>query len=157
MREFYKLVPSGTCWCCSWSQSRNSLDLRCTWAKSYETYLRVFWFECLTTPQMLGSSRNGRILHLTNSNKSQSRLTNLQIKNICLQVYKNLFSTTIFPVGYAGQGVTKQNSTFWLDGARPVNTFIPPSFLGNTPTQLCSTPTPKSMFANVWKLFESIE
>jgi hypothetical protein len=33
--------------------------------------------------------------------------------------------------------------TVWLNRARPANTFIPPSFPGNTPAQLCGAPTPK--------------
>ncbi len=32
-------------------------------------------------------------------------------------------------------GVLKKDTTVWLDGARPVNTCIPPSILGNVPVQ----------------------
>jgi hypothetical protein len=47
----------------------------------------------------------------------------------------------IFTAGFAIWGVL--NTTVWLHGARPANTCIPPSFLGNVPMQLCSIPTPK--------------
>jgi len=47
----------------------------------------------------------------------------------------------LFLVGFAGQGVLNKNHTVWIDGARPANTCIPPSFLGNMPAQSCTIPT----------------
>jgi len=40
-------------------------------------------------------------------------------------------------------GGQNKDPTVWLDGARPANTCISPSFLGNVPAQLHSLPTPK--------------
>ncbi len=49
-------------------------------------------------------------------------MSNIQIKNICLQVYTNQFKTTIFLAGFPGQGFLNKDPTVWLDGARPANT-----------------------------------
>jgi hypothetical protein len=49
-----------------------------------------------------------------------------------------------FPDGFASKGVLSKDSTVWLDRARPANTCIPPTFLGNVPTQPCGVPTPKT-------------
>ncbi len=53
---------------------------------------------------------------------------------------------SFFPAGFAGQGVLNKSPTVWLDGARPANTCIPSSFLGNTPVQprIISTPIAQS-------------
>jgi hypothetical protein len=88
-------------------------------------------------------------LHLTNHNKSKSGLPNFQIKNICLQVYKNLFGRIFFLAGFAGKGVLSDYPTVWLNGSRPVNTLISPSFPSNVLTQQCSILTPKSMFVRI--------
>ncbi len=42
-----------------------------------------------------------------------------------------------------GQGVLNKDPTIWLDGARPANTCIPPSFPGNVPVQPSGAPTKK--------------
>jgi len=92
--------------------------------------------------------QNGRILHSSNRNKSQSYLSNAQIKNICLRV-KNGMNTVIFPAGSASQGALNEDYSVGLDGARPANTCIPPSF---PPLQSCGVPTPKNTFANIKKI-----
>ncbi len=51
----------------------------------------------------------------------------------------------IFPPGKADQGVPNKDPTVWLDGARPANTCIPPSFPGNLPMQPHNNiPTPNA-------------
>ncbi len=50
---------------------------------------------------------------------------------------------TFFLVSFAGQGVLNKNPTVWLIGARPANTWIPPSILWNMPTQPRSVLTSK--------------
>jgi hypothetical protein len=42
-------------------------------------------------------------------------------------------------------GVLNKDQTIWLDGAKPANTCIPPSFLGNAP----ALPTPKNTFTSI--------
>jgi hypothetical protein len=41
----------------------------------------------------------------------------------------NSLFVDFFLAGIASQGVTDNDPTVWLDGARPANTCIPPSFL----------------------------
>ena len=72
----------------------------------------------------------------------------LRVFSIELKLPNSLFCQ-IFLADFASQGVLNQDPTVWLDGARPANTFIPPSVLGNMPTQLSSVPTPKSTFASI--------
>jgi hypothetical protein len=40
----------------------------------------------------------------------------------------------------------------WLDGARPANTYIPPSFLGTHLHSRALYPPPKNTFASIGKL-----
>jgi hypothetical protein len=75
--------------------------------------------------------------------KWESSYSNSQMKSLCLQVFKHWFSTIIFTTGFAGQGVLNMDPTVWLDGVRPANTCIPPSFWGNASTQLCRVHTKK--------------
>ncbi len=49
-----------------------------------------------------------------------------------LKFYKILFGYIIIVVK-AGQGFLNKDPIVWLDGARPANTCIPPSFPGNAP------------------------
>jgi hypothetical protein len=48
-----------------------------------------------------------------------------------------------FLARFAGQVFLNKDSTIWLDGARPVNTYILPSFPGNRPAELHGYPLPK--------------
>ncbi len=57
---------------------------------------------------------------------------------------------------FAGQGALKKDLTVGLDGARPANTCIPPSFRGNGHVQLCSIPAPKNTFASIKKSSKSL-
>jgi hypothetical protein len=49
-------------------------------------------------------------------------------------------------------GVFNEDLTFGLDGARLANTCISPSFLEDSPMQLCRISNPKRMFASM-KIF----
>ena len=46
-------------------------------------------------------------------------------------------------VFWVSWGILDKDPTFYLDRARPVNTYIPPTFLGKVPSQPCSIPNPK--------------
>jgi len=64
------------------------------------------------------------------------RLVEFLDKTTCLQVYKNKSNSIIFLAGPLGSKVVlNKDLTVWQDGARPPNTCIPPSILGNMPTQ----------------------
>jgi len=55
--------------------------------------------------------------------------------------------------GFASQCVLNKDLTVvWLDGVRPANTCIPPSFLGNVSAQLHGAPFPKNTFASIKNL-----
>jgi hypothetical protein len=58
----------------------------------------------------------------------------------------------IFLAGFSSQCVLNKDLTVWLDGARPANTCIPPSFLGNVSAQPHGAPYPKNTFASIKKL-----
>jgi len=53
---------------------------------------------------------------------------------------------------FASHGVLNKDPTVGLDGARPANKCIPPSFLGNLPMQMHCMPTPKSTLSSIKKL-----
>jgi hypothetical protein len=79
-----------------------------------------------------------------------------KLANIILIVEKILpehilliYDLATFLAGLASKGFLKKDPTVWLDGAKPANTCITPSFLGNVPAQLCSVPTPKNTFASI--------
>ncbi len=57
-----------------------------------------------------------------------------------------------FLAGFVGLGVLYKEGSYWLDGVRTSNACIPHSLSGNEQTQLCSIPTPKSMFATTKKV-----
>ncbi len=59
-----------------------------------------------------------------------------------------------FPGGFAGQGFLNKDPTVWLDEARPANTCIPPSLLGNTPVQLLGMSTPKKYSCKYEKIIK---
>jgi len=65
----------------------------------------------------------------------ETKLTNLKLKTQPKQLVGSLPLVIVLP-----------DPTDWLDGARPANTCIPPSFPGNTPAQPCGIPNPKSYF-----------
>jgi hypothetical protein len=60
-----------------------------------------------------------------------------------------LYFCQIFLSGFAGKGVLNKDPTIWLDGARPVNTCIPPFFPGNVPAEPHSNRTPKNTFGSL--------
>jgi hypothetical protein len=62
------------------------------------------------------------------------------------------FQVYHFPASFASQGVLNKVPTVLLNGARPANTCIPPSFPGNAPAHPCRVPNPKSTFARMLKL-----
>jgi hypothetical protein len=75
-----------------------------------------------------------------------------ELANIIFVVEKYIlliYDLATFLAGLASKGVLNKDPTVWLDGARPANTCITPSFLGNAPAQLCSVPTPKNTFASI--------
>ncbi len=70
-----------------------------------------------------------------------------------LQVYKNLsYVQIIFRTVFADQGFLGKDPTLWLDGARPANTCIPPSFLRKVSKLPCSIPP--MLFKYIWKYKE---
>ncbi len=68
-----------------------------------------------------------------------------------LQIYM-VDSGISFSRRFCQPGVLNYDSTVWLDGARPANTCIQLSFLGNMLARLCGLPTPKNMFSSLKKL-----
>jgi hypothetical protein len=50
------------------------------------------------------------------------------------------------------KGALNKDPTVWLDGARPVNTCIPPSFEENMPMQLQGVPRLKNTFTSIKEL-----
>jgi len=54
-------------------------------------------------------------------------------------------------------GVLKKDTTVWLDGARPVNTCIPPFILGNVPVQQQCTHKQKYVCEYVKLIFASLK
>jgi hypothetical protein len=56
---------------------------------------------------------------------------------------RNLLFANFFLAGFANQGVLNMHPTVWLDGARPANTCIPPSYSGSHPRTHVAYPTPK--------------
>jgi hypothetical protein len=66
------------------------------------------------------------------------------------------FNSRICRMAFSGQLCQPRGSqkdpTVGLDGARPANKCIPPSFLGNLPMQMHCMPTPKSTLSSIKKL-----
>jgi hypothetical protein len=54
-----------------------------------------------------------------------------------------------FLVGFASQEVLYKGHIVLVDGARPANTCIPPSLVGNMPARQCGVLTPKGAFGSI--------
>jgi hypothetical protein len=63
-----------------------------------------------------------------------------------MQVSKIVLELSFFLVSFASQGLLNNKPIVWLEGARPVDICIPPSFPGNMHMQLCGTPTNSGLF-----------
>jgi hypothetical protein len=66
--------------------------------------------------------------------------------------YEIRFQVYHFRASFASQGVLNKDPTVLLNGARPANTCIPPSFPGNAPAHPNRVPNPKSTLASMLKL-----
>jgi hypothetical protein len=54
-----------------------------------------------------------------------------------------------FPGSFTSHWVLNKYPTVWLDEAKPANTCIPFSLLGNVPMLPCSIPASKNTFASI--------
>ncbi len=68
-----------------------------------------------------------------------------------------IHNLVIFPASFAGQGVLNKDLSFWIDGAWPANTCIPPSIPGNATTQPSSITTPIITFKSIKKYQKNLQ
>ncbi len=74
---------------------------------------------------------------------STSHMSQILRWKICVCKFLKKQFSAIFYGSFAGQGFLNKDPTVWLDGARPANTCIPPSFLESVLTQPRGVPTNK--------------
>jgi hypothetical protein len=71
------------------------------------------------------------------------------VQKIPKSIHHNHMTKHFFPAWPVKPGVLNKDPTVWLNGVRPANTFILPSYLEKMPAQLHGTPTPKYTFASI--------